>query len=142
MPEGMGMNVGKTVFLTELSEPVGDAVRMHEGAFVLCKDESVFCPGGAALDFQFKLLGLPAFQNRNAFRCNADGSGLAVLGGADVDALFLGVQQSLLDHHGSFPSGKFYNRALDFDCAIFYGREFPNVIHPKTDLLFLAGFGF
>ena len=38
MAERMGMNVGQIVFLTELIQPICDAIRMHTLSVILSED--------------------------------------------------------------------------------------------------------
>lgn len=59
-------------------------------------------PDVCVTDFLPQLFGAVLFQNLDGFRRQADCTGLTGLGWTDINALVLGVQQCLPDHHNAF----------------------------------------
>ena len=90
--EGVRMNVGQIVFLTELVQPVSDAVRVHGRTVILGEKETGVLPNVCVTNFLPQLLCAVFLQNRNGFRRQADGPGLSGFGRPYINTLIFGVR--------------------------------------------------
>ena len=99
MPEGVGMVVWQIICCAELVQPIGNAVRVHDRAVILCEKKTGVLPNVRMEEFCAQLLGSILFEKSHGFRRKADHARTAGFGRTYINTLILGVQKCLLDHH-------------------------------------------